>query len=198
MFRTVLIASLLIAVCSLAVAGEEELQARIKQLEDRVAELEKALEPFLQQQRVAALRQQARARMRKDRDVYSQEELQEIEQLYQVANRKWRSEEGKSSLKKLVERYDRANRTGCALLYLGRMSEGDEQIQHLTRAIKDFSDCCYGDGVQVGGYARLVLSQRYRADGDNDKAAKLLDELRQDFADAVDHRGRSLLAAAND
>ena len=194
MYRTYLIAALVIAACSQAPAADEELQAKIKQLEDRVAQLEAALEPFLQQQRVAAMRERARARMRKDLEVYSQVQLQEIEQLYQVANRKWRSEEGKKSLEQLVEKYDKANRTGCALLYLGRMSEGDEQIQYLTRAVKDYSDCCYGDGVQVGAYARFVLAERYRADGENDKADKLIKELKQDYADAIDHGARPLLA----
>jgi hypothetical protein len=188
-------AACVVAVSSQGLAVEEELQAKIKQLEDRVAQLESALEPFLQQQRVAAIREQARARMRKDLDIYSQEQLQEIEQLYQVANKKWRSEEGKQSLEKLVEKYDKANRTGCALLYLGQMSEGDAQIQYLTRAIKDYSDCCYGDGVQVGAYARFVLAGRCRADGENEKAEKLIKELNQDYGDAIDHRGQSLLAA---
>ena len=198
MFRIVLIASCLVTACSQAVASEEELQAKIKQLEDRVAQLETALEPFLQQQRLAAMRSRAQARMRQDRGIYSREQLQEIEELYQVANKKWSSEEGKTSLKKLIDKYDKANRTGCAMLYLGQLSEGDEQLEYLTRAIEDFSDCCYGDGVQVGAYARFVLAKRYKADGETEKANKLLGELKQDYADAIDHRGRSLLATVND
>ena len=197
MSRLFLTVAFVLAASSQCLAADEEVQAKIKQLEDRVAQLESALEPFLQQQRVAAIREQAQARMRKDREIYSQEQLQEIEQLYQVANKKWRTEEGKRSLEKLVEKYDKANRTGCALLYLGQMSEGDEQIQYLTRAIKDYSDCRYGDGVQVGAYARFVLAGRYRADGDNDKAEKLIKELNQDYADAIDHRGRSLATIVN-
>ncbi|MCA9143219.1 MAG: hypothetical protein KDB05_10555 [Planctomycetales bacterium] len=195
MFRKLLIASLIGAACSQAFASEEELQAKIQQLEARVAELEKAVEPFLREQRVAEIREQARARMRKDLEVYSQEQLQAIEQLYQVANQNWRSEEGKASLKKLIDSYDKANRTGCALLYLGQMSEGDEQVQYLTRAIEEFSDCCYGDGVQVGAYARFVLAQRHRADGETDKANKLVDEVRRKYAHAIDHRGQPLLAS---
>lgn len=196
MLRNVLAVSLMLVVCSHAVASEDELQAKVKQLEDRIAHLEKALQPFLQQQRVAAIRTAARARMREDLKVYSQQELQEIERLYQVANRKWRSEEGKKSLKELIEKYGKANRTGCALLYLGQMSEGDDQLQYLTRAIDEFSDCYYGDGVQVGAYARFVLAQRHRADGDAGKAAKLIEKLKSDYADAIDHRGNPLLAGA--
>jgi hypothetical protein len=198
MFRNLLTALFIFAACSHAIANEEELQAKIKQLEDRVALLEKALEPSLKQLRVAALQEQARQRMRKDLEVYSQDELQEIEQLYQVANQKWRSEEGKDSLKKLIDKYDKANRTGCALLYLGQMSAGDEQIDYLTKAIEKFSDCCYGDGVRVGAYARFVLAQRYRDDAQNDRADKLIAEVKRDYADAIDHRGEPLLASISD
>lgn len=195
MYRIFLMTAFAVAASTQGLAAEEKLQAKIKQLEDRVTQLESALAPFLQQQRVAAIREEARARMRKDLEIYSQEQLQEIEQLYQVANRKWRSEEGKNSLKTLVDKYGRANRTGCALLYLGQMSEGDEQIQYLTRAIREYSDCCYGDGVKVGAYARFVLAGRYRADGENDKADNLIEELKQNYADAIDHGARPLLAA---
>ena len=41
--------------------------------------------------------------MQKDSSVYSNEERREIESLYQVANKQWRSQEGKDSLKKLIE-----------------------------------------------------------------------------------------------
>ena len=61
----------------------------------------------------------ARERMALDTRVYSREQLQEIERLYQVANEKWRTPEARKSLEQLLAQYDRANRTGCALLYLG-------------------------------------------------------------------------------
>jgi hypothetical protein len=131
--------------------------------------------------------------MREDSDIYSQEELREIESLYQVANKKWRSEEGKDSLKKLVSKYSAANRTGCALLYLGQMSTGDEQINYLKQAIENFSDCFYGDGVQVGAYARFVLWYRYRNDGEKEKAAGIAEEIRINYPDAIDHRGRNVV-----
>jgi hypothetical protein len=136
----------------------------------------------------------ARERMRKDLEIYSQDELRDIETLYQVANKKWRSEEGKESLKKLIEKYKSANRTGCALLYLGQMTTGDEQMEYLQQAIDDFSDCFYGDGAQVGAYARFVLWYRYRNDGEKEKAAKLAEEIRTDYPDAIDHRGRNVVA----
>ncbi len=136
----------------------------------------------------------ARDRMYEDQDIYSRDELREIETLYQVANKKWRSEEGKDSLKELISKYSSANRTGCALLYLGQQSTGDEQVEYLQRAIDDFSDCFYGDGVQVGAYARFVLFHRYKRDGENEKAAKLADEIKTLYPDSISHRKQSLVA----
>lgn len=138
--------------------------------------------------------QKTKERMRKDLESYSQDELREIETLYQVANKQWRSEEGKESLRKLISKYSAANRTGCALLYLGQMSTGDEQINYLKQAIENFSDCFYGDGVQVGAYARFVLWYRYRNDGEQEKAEKLAEEIKTDYPDAIDHRGRNIVA----
>lgn len=131
--------------------------------------------------------------MRKDSRIYSKEELREIETLYQVANKKWRSDEGKESLKKLIEKFPKANRTGCALLYLGQMSSGDQQIEYLQRAIKDFSDSCYGNGVQVGAYARFFLIQIYLKQDKKNKASKLIREIEDKYPDAITHRGHNLL-----
>ncbi len=138
-------------------------------------------------------RAKAQERMWKDREIYSQDERVEIESLYQVANKKWRSEEGKDSLKELISKYSSANRTGCALLYLGQMSTGDEQIEYLRRAINNFSDCFYGDGVQVGAYARFVLFHRYKKDGENEKAAKLAEEIKTLYPESISHRKQSLV-----
>lgn len=135
----------------------------------------------------------ARERMRKDLKIYSREELREIETLYQVANKKWRSQEGVESLKLLIENYKKANRTGCALLYLGQMSRGDEQIKYLMQAIKDFSDCYYGNGVQVGAYARFKLLWIYVRNGNKTKADKLVQEIKTNYPDAIDHRGNNLV-----
>jgi tetratricopeptide (TPR) repeat protein len=144
--------------------------------------------------RLAAQQTKARQRMRQDTKAYSAEELREIETLYQVANKQWRTPEARDSLKKLVEKYKKANRTGCAILYLGQFSRGDQQIEYLKQAIADFSDCYYGNGVQVGAFARLLLGHVYLRSGKADLAKKLFDEIRTDYPDAVDHSGRSLVA----
>lgn len=174
----------------------EALEKRVKQLEARVAELEAALEPVLAKAKVeeivALQRKKARERMRKDAAVYTRDQLREIESLYQVANRKWGSQEGKDSLEQLVEKFDKANRTGCALLYLGQMSKGKEKEQYLQQAIIGFSDCYYGDGVQVGAYARYQLANYYKQTGQDKAAADMLKDLSRKFPDAIDHKGRLL------
>ncbi len=134
----------------------------------------------------------ARERMQEDRKTYSTEEINEIEKLYQSANRNLQAPEAKESLKILVEKYKKANRTGCAVLYLAMMNKGKEQIKLLEDAIENYSDCFYGDGVQVGAYARYHLLCIYLDKGDKTKASKLAKETKTLFPDAVDHKGKSL------
>ena len=174
----------------------EALEKRVQQLEERVALLASSTAPVVAkaeaEQRVNQQRMRAGERMRKDSTVYSREQLREIEDLYQVANRNWQSQEAKASLKKLVQKFDKANRTGCALLYLGQMSGGEEKEDYLQKAIKDFSDCYYGDGVQVGAYARYHLAYYYKETGQEEKAEELFKEIRTKYPDAIDHKGRFL------
>lgn len=173
-----------------------ELEQEVAGLEQEVAELKAALVPVIEkakaEQIVAQERNKARIRMRKDSEIYSREELEEIESLYQVANKQWKTEEGKESLRKLISKYDKANRTGCALLYLGQMSAGEEREEYLKRAIADFSDCFYGDGVQVGAYARYYLAYHYKESGAEEKARELFDELGELYPNAISHKGKLL------
>jgi len=136
----------------------------------------------------------ARKRMQQDARAFSDQQRSEIESLYQVANQRWQTQEARDSLKTLVEKYKKANRTGCAILYLGQMSQGDEQIAYFKQAIADHSDCFYGDGVQVGAFARFLLGQAYLKSGNADLAKTLFDQLRKDYPGSVDHRGNSLVA----
>lgn len=172
------------------------LESRVKQLEDRVAQLEgsasKADAGTAVDSRRANLRELFVARIEQDRSTYSDDELREIERLYQIANREWNSPEAKESLKTLIGKYSKANRTGCAVLYLGQMSSGEEKENYLKRAIAEFGDCRYGNGVQVGAYARFHLAHYYQKTGKADEAAALFKEIREQFPDAVDHKGRLL------
>lgn len=168
----------------------EALKKRIADLEQKLAEAEKAGggDQKLEKLREANKRA-ARQRAAADRQRYKLEELKEIESLYQVANENWRSDKARESLKALLAKYDRANRTGCATLYMGQMSEGQDRMDYLTRAVEKFSDCFFFNGCQVGGYGRYVLAVTYWEKGEKDKARKLFDEIRKDYKDATTHRG---------
>ena len=84
------------------VHADTKLEKRVAELEKEVAELKTALAPVMEkaktEQIVAQERGKAKSRMRKDSEIYSRDELREIEKLYQVANKQWRSQEGKDSL----------------------------------------------------------------------------------------------------
>lgn len=134
-----------------------------------------------------------RRRTEEDRKNYTIEQLREIETLYQVANKQFNTPEAKESLTKLIEKYPKANRTGCAVQYMGQMCSGEEREKYLKLAIKDFGDCFYGSGVQVGAYARLYLAYHYKEKGMEKEARALFDEIRKDYPDAVSHKGKRIV-----
>jgi serine/threonine protein kinase len=136
----------------------------------------------------------AQQRMARDQALFSQPELNEMESLTRIADQKVGTEEAWKAMTTLVQKYKKANRTGCSLVYLGQMSHGDDKIAYFQQAIAEHGDCFYGDGVQVGAYARFLLGQVYREKGDAGKAKKLFDEIRKDYPDSIDHRGMSLVA----
>ena len=100
-----------------------ELKARMTALERRCAELESGLRAIQAQtrpeDRAAAKRAKARQRMRQDVEAFTPQQLREIESLYQVANQQWQTEAARKSLQTLVEKYPKANRTGCRLIVPG-------------------------------------------------------------------------------
>jgi hypothetical protein len=132
-------------------------------------------------------------RTAQDQKNYTREQLHEAEQLYQVANQKWGTPEAKESLQTMIRKFHDFNRTGCAVLYLAQMSQGDERAQYLQDCIDTYNDCFYGDGVQVGAYARFLLAQDYKSQGETEKAKALFDEIKFKYADAIDHRGNLLV-----
>lgn len=179
-----------------------ELTERVAELERRLTELEERALPLIEQARKQQRRDKAkaaaRARMRRDRGKYSPEVLGQVEQLYQTANKNWRSPATVAALEKLVNEYPDLNRTGCATLYLGQMTQGPEKVDYLTRAMTDFGDCYYGDGVNVGAYAAFQLACYHHQQGDLDQAQELFDEIKQDHPDAIDHQGRALVDAISE
>ena len=139
-------------------------------------------------------RQFAKARMRQDNRRFSKDQVAEAEELYQVANKNWRSEEAARSLKTMIEKFPEMNRTGCAVLYLGQWSTGEQRETYLKRAVEKHSDCYYGNGTQVGGFARYLLGHYYREQGNTAEAEKLFDQIRKNYPEAITHRGDSLVA----
>lgn len=135
-----------------------------------------------------------RRKSAEERKIYTQEQLREIETLYQSANKDLNNPEAKSALKSLIEKYPKANRTGCAVQYVAQLSEGQEREDYLKLAIKDFSDCFYGNGVQVGAYARFYLGFYYQKAGKTAEAKALFDEIRKDYPEAVNHKGKRLVS----
>jgi len=141
----------------------------------------------------ATLHKRYSARAIQDQKTYTIKELNEIERLYQIANTKWKSPDVESSLKTVISKYPKSNRAGCAILYLGQRTVGKDKEDYLKRAIAEFSDCFYGDGVQVGAYARYLLAMYFQDEGNKIQASKLLEEIRQQYPDSVDHRGNLLV-----
>ncbi len=174
-----------------------QLRERVARLEQQVQEMARLLEPLKAQQTQGSHRKVLRERfdkkMAQDRSKYSAEQLREAEELYQVANQKWGSAEASESLQTMIKKYPDINRTGCATLYVAQKSEGDQRVRYLQDCIERFNDCFYGDGVQVGVYARFLLAQYYSSKGKKDEAAALYSEIKVKYPEAVDHNGNLLV-----
>ncbi len=166
-------------------------------LTQNVAQLEKQLQPVIARQamenRQQALRERFTKRMSQDQQKYTRDQLNEAEQLYQAASRKWGTPEAVQGLQSMIKKYPDLDRTGCAVLYLADMSKGDERAGYLQDCIDKYTDCFYGDGVQVGAYARFLLAEDYRSAGEKEKAAALFNEIKANYAEAIDHGGKLLV-----
>ena len=163
----------------------------------KVAQQDKQLKPVKAQQtaqaRQASLRANFDQKTALDRQKHSLDQLADAENLYQVANKKWGTLEASNSLQTMIEKYPDINRTGCAVLYVAQMSKGDVRGGYLQDCIDKYNDCFYGDGVQVGVYARFLMAQDYRGNGEREKADDLFNEIKSKYPDAVDHSGNLLV-----
>jgi hypothetical protein len=139
------------------------------------------------------LRATAQARMRRDLDTFTREQLQEIEQLYQAANQNLRAPESRGRLQELIEKYPASNRAGCAALYLAQMSGEADQEVLLKQAIERHPDAWYGDGTQVGPMARAFLASLYHRQKRQEEAVATARALAKEAPDSVDHRGRRIV-----
>ena len=138
----------------------------------------------------------ASSRLQQDRRRFPRQDISDAEALYQVANKNWRSAEAKESLQKMIAKYPQFNRTGCGLLYLSQYARGEEREKYLKQAVEDYSDCFYGNGVQVGAFARYLLGHHYRDNGDVEKGNALLKEVVEKYPTSVTHKGDQLAKIA--
>ena len=144
-------------------------------------------------ERQETLHQQFVQRSAQDEGKYTSQQLRDADQLYATANRELGSPESKKIIETMIQKYPGINRTGCAMLILALTSGGDEQTRYLQESIDKYSDCFYGDGVQVGAYARFCLAKYYKSTGETEKAKELFDEIRAKYPDAIDHHGKLLV-----
>lgn len=144
-----------------------------------------------QEEIVKKLRREARARMAKDAMLYSRDERVAIENLYQSWTVK-RGKERQAIAITMLRRFPKANRTGCAMLYLAQDNARQKRIDLLKQVIRDHDDCWYGNGVQVGAMARYHLFNILRETGKQEEAEKYREELKTMFPDAIDHSGKPL------
>ena len=174
-----------------------QLKQRVAQLEKQVQEISQLVEPLKAQLAIDTRRKVLRERFEKktaqNQNKYTPEQLGEAENLYRVANQKWGSAEANESLQAMIKKYPDIDRTGCAVLYLAQTSQGEERARYLRDCIEKYNDCFYGDGVQVGVYARFLLAQDYKSKGEDKKAEALFPEIKTKYADAIDHNGNLLV-----
>lgn len=189
------------AIARLALAGRYARSGRSQEAAQLYAELERDFpdaidsrgEPLLSFPGRAPMLPAYSARGARDREIYTPDQLQDIERLYAVAVPHWNTDMARRSLTELVTKYPKANRAGCAFVYLAQMSVDEIREGYLRAAIAQHSDAMYGDGVQVGAIARFMLAQLYEQLGKSQAASALLDEVRTKYPGAIGHRRRPLL-----
>ena len=142
---------------------------------------------------VKALRARALERMQQDLAIYSRDDLQKLEALYQTANRNLSGPDAKEILQRVVKEYPKSNRAGAAVLYLAQLSSGAERESYLKTAIADHENSWYGDGVQVGALARVYLASFYAAQGRTAEASTVAREVVERYPGAIDHDARPLI-----
>jgi outer membrane murein-binding lipoprotein Lpp len=174
-------------------ADVNQLKANLADMQKRMAALEKVVEP---RERQVAYRERFDHRNDLDRRKYSEQELSEAENLYQAAEREWGSPKCLEGLRQMLEKYPNVNRSGCALLDIAINTPGPESEQALKQCIRKYDDCYYGDGVRIGAFARFCLAQYYAKSGEKEKAEALYQEIKDNYADAIDHQGQLLVSRA--
>lgn len=171
---------------------------RIVELESRVADLEQQLRA---KTRLDTLRENAkslaRARVARDTQIFTADQIHEIEVIYQEAKKLPTFTAVAEAMQPLFDRFPGSNRTGCAALYVGRQCEGAAREQWLRYAIERSSDCLFLDGTSVGGLARVLLAEDCFETGSPAEAVRLLGEVRTAYPQGIDFEGTPLIELAD-
>lgn len=177
-----------------------QLNQRVAQLEKQVQEISQFLETLKAQQardsRMQARRSGFERRAAQDKDKYTVDQMVEVESMYRGIVENWSSISDATRAERLVtmvRKYPDANRSGCATLDIAEGAQGDRRGTYLREAVEKYSDCFYGDGVQVGPYARFLLAEDFKRNGNEEKAVALYNEIKSKYAEAIDHHGELLV-----
>jgi len=198
-FGLVLAMALVSAGCNVTSNQEvEQLKAKNAALEKRISEMEKSMQPLItqaeQQARQRAYRERFERRRALDRKKYTEEQLTEAENMYAAAERQWKSPKYSESVNQMIQKFPDANRTGCLVLEFAQNTTGPESEKSFKDCIEKYNDCYYGDGVQVGPFARFWLADYYGKTKENEKAEALYKEIRDNYSDSIDHNGQLLIS----
>jgi len=193
---------LVLALVLTSTGCNEKKDPEVEQLKSKVADLEKRLDkieaPLLAkaqlEERQKSLHEAANHRFQLDQKNYNAQQMVQIESLYQqVSKTRAGSPERVAAVNKLTDQFPDANRTGCAMLYVAQGATGAEAEKYFQACIQKYGSCFYGDGVQVGAYARYGLAEYYKKNQQLDKAEALRNEIKEQFPDSVDHSGKLLV-----
>lgn len=138
----------------------------------------------------AAMCTKVKERIQKDKELYGVDGLREIEIAYRAYSKS--KDADNEHLQTLITKFPKANRTGCAVMYAGQRSRGTDDGKWFRLAVENYGDCFYGDGAQVGAYARFYLAGLLERKGDKAGAEKLRCEILELYPDALTHRGRKM------
>ena len=138
-----------------------------------------------------AMRAKVRERMQKDQELYGRDGVREIVIAYRAYAKS--KDADNEHLQTLITKFPTANRTGCAVMYAGQRSRGADDGKWFRLAMEKYGDCLYGDGAQVGAYARFYLAGLLERKGDKAGAEKLRNEIIKLYPDAITHRGRKMV-----
>ena len=139
----------------------------------------------------------ARKRMYADMRKYSKKENEEIESLYQSMY-KLKDPEKSRNLRKLIAKYPRANRSGCAALYLAYYMKGDAQRIALLKVIRRYGGCYYGDGANVAACAKLFLARYYLKNHNLEELKSLFNDLIKNHPAAIHHNRKNIVSLVKD